>query len=357
MLRAELFLGAKLPLVMSVRIRVALESDRSNLIDLFRRHLTPQWNDDRYDALYLRCPHGPASAWVAHDDSNGALIGAAAAFPRKLYFDGVEREGFVLGDFCLEEKYRSLGPALMLQRACLEAVRPPYEFFYDFPSQNMMAVYRRLGIVRAVRLVRWAKPLRMSKKLESFVRSKTVARKLGAIGNVFLAHRGKKTRALNCEAQLHQGLCDEEFNSLDRKLQWQAGIRTACSAKYLNWRYLSQSPPIYEILTARRDGNLVGYVVITRDTQDARIIDLSYVEERAVGAQLLTEAVERLRLRGAATVSLNAGEEHPWNELFERAGFRRRESSPLVAYARSGSALTSDAFQKDWYVMQGERDS
>jgi len=76
-----------------------------------------------------------------------------------------------------------------------------------------------------------------------------------------------------------------------------------------------------------------------------------------VGAQLLTEAVERLRLRGAATVSLNAGEEHPWNELFERAGFRRRESSPLVAYARSGSALTSDAFQKDWYVMQGERDS
>jgi GNAT superfamily N-acetyltransferase len=343
---------------MCVRIRVAaLESDRTKLIDLFRRHLTPQWNDDRYDTLYLRCPHGPASAWVAHDDSTGALIGAAAAFPRKLYFDGMEREGFVLGDFCLEEKYRSLGPALMLQRACLEAVRPPYEFFYDFPSQNMMAIYKRLGIVRAGRLVRWAKPLRMDKKVDSFVRSKTVARELGAIGNIFLAHRGKKTRALNCEAELHQGLCGEEFTALDRKLQLEAGIRTARSAEYLNWRYLSQSPPIYEILTARRNGNLIGYAVVTRDTQDARIIDLSYVEERAVGAQLLTEAVERLRLRGAATVSLNAGEEHPWNELFERAGFRRRESSPLVAYARLGSALAPDVFQKDWYVMQGERDS
>jgi hypothetical protein len=343
---------------MSVRIRVAaLALDRANLIDLFRRHLTPQSDEDRFDALYLRCPHGPASAWVAHDSSTGALIGAAAAFPRKLYFDGMERMGFVLGDFCLEEKYRSLGPALMLQRACVEAVTPPYEFFYDFPSQNMMAIYKRLGIAQTGSLVRWAKPLRMDKKLEPFVRLKTVARELGAIGNVFLAHRGQKIRALDCEAELHQGLCEEEFTALDRKLQSKTGIRTARSEEYLNWRYLSQSPQIYELLTARRHGKLVGYAVVTRDIQDARIVDLSYVEEHAVVPQLLTEAVERLRLRGAATVSLNAGQDHPWNGLFKRAGFRRRESSPLVAYIRPGSELPSDIFQRDWYVMQGERDS
>jgi len=343
---------------MSVRIRTAaLESDRANLIDFFRRHLTPQWTEDRFDALYLRCPYGPASAWVAQDNSTGALIGAAAAFPRKLYFDGIERVGFVLGDFCLEEKYRSLGPALILQRACLEAVTPPYEFFYDFPSQKMMAIYKRLGIAQAGSLVRWAKPLRMDKKLERFVRSKTVARKLGAIGNLLLAHRGKKSRALNCEAGLHQGHCGEEFTALDRKLQVKTGIKTARSAEYLNWRYLSQSPQIYEILTVRRNGSLVGYVVVTRDIQDARIVDLSYVEEHAVVAQLLAEAVERLRLRGAATVSLNAGEGHPWNDLFEREGFQRRESSPLVVYAGLDSALASDVFQKNWYIMQGERDS
>ena len=319
--------------------------------------MTPQSSEERFEALYLRCPHGPARAWVVHDGSTGALIGAAAAFPRKFCFDGTERMGLVLGDFCLAEKYRSLGPALMLQRACLEAVVPPYEFCYDFPSQNMMAIYKRLEIEKAGSLVRWAKPLRLDRKLEPFVRSKAVARVLGAIGNVVLAGRGQKTRAHYCEVELHQGLCGEEFSVLDRQFQPRPGIRTARSAEYLNWRYLSQFPQRCEILTARRDGALVGYVVVTHDIQNARIVDMSSIEEHAVVAQLLTEAVERLRLRGAATVSLNAGREHPWSAFFERAGFRRRESSPVVVYARPGSKLAPDVFQKNWYVMQGERDS
>lgn len=343
---------------MPVRIHVAaLASDASNLIELFRRCLTPLSNRERFETLYLRCPHGPARAWVAQDDSSGELIGAAAAFPRKLRIDGTERLGFVLGDFCLERKYRSLGPALMLQRACLAAVVPPYEFFYDFPSRDMMAIYKRLGIPGAGNFVRWAKPLRIDKKLETLIRSKVIARELGAIGNVFLAHRGKKTRAHNCETELFEGHCGDEFTSLDRQLQTMPGIRTARSAEYLNWRYLSQSPQNYELLTARRHRVLIGYAVVTRDIQDARIVDLACIKEHTVVTQLLNEGVERLRFRGAATVSLNAGENHPWNELFERAGFRRRESSPLLAYVRPGSELRADTFQDNWYVMQGERDS
>lgn len=245
----------------------------------------------------------------------------------------------------------------MLQRACLAAVKPPYEFFYDFPSQEMMAIYKRMGITGAGKFVRWAKPLRVDKKLETFVRSKAIARKLGAMGSVFLAHRGKKIRDQDCEAELFEGPCGDEFTALDLQLSSMPGIWTARSAEYLNWRYLSQSSRNHELLTVRRSGILVGYAVVTRDIQDARIVDLSCIEEHGVVAQLLNEGVERLRLRGAATVSLNAGEKHPWNKHFERAGFRRRESSPLMAYVRPGSELTSDVFQNNWYVMQGERDS
>src|SRR5438552_452104 len=95
---------------MSLRIRRArLESDGTELMELLRRHLSPGADSRRFEWLYCACPHGAARAWLACESQTGAAVGAAAAFPRKMYFDGVERMGWVLGDFCFEERYRSLG--------------------------------------------------------------------------------------------------------------------------------------------------------------------------------------------------------------------------------------------------------
>src|SRR5947208_218760 len=173
---------------MSVRIRRAvLESDQASLIDLVRRHLTPRSNSERFRWLYCDSPHGVARAWLACAADSGAAVGAAAAFPRRVWLDGKEKRCWVLGDFCLDEKYRSLGPALQLQRACLEVLAEyPDEFCYDFPSQSMMTVYRRLDIQPTGTLVRWAMPLRAEGKLERVVRSKVIARGLSSVVNFAL---------------------------------------------------------------------------------------------------------------------------------------------------------------------------
>lgn len=344
---------------MTIRIRPAdLEADADDLVNLLERHLSRQVDAARFRWLYRDGIYGRARVWVAVEKDNGRIVGSAAAYPRSLSLSGKDRLGFVLGDFCMDEKYRSLGPSIQLQRACLNALQEPsFEFVYDFPSRGMMAVYKRLGIEQSGELVRWAKPLRVEQRLLGLVRSKSLARGLGILANPLLRRRGWRGDRNLCDLSLQQGPCSGEFSRLDREIQSKVGVRTLRSAEYLNWRYFGTSATRHEFLTARRAGKLLGYVVCSPAVEDARIVDLCSVEEHGVIARLLFGAVERMRAQGAATVSLNAGSAHPWNNLFERAGFQRRESSPIVVVVAPGSAISRTDFEHKWFVMQGERDS
>ncbi len=337
--------------------RAVFESDRAALTELFRRYLAPEADDRRFNWLYRACPCGQARAWVACDDASGSVIGAAAAFPRRFYFDGREQMGWVLGDFCVEERSRSLGPALQLQRACMEAVAPPFLFCYDFPSRGMMAIYKRLGIPQTGALVRWAKPLRCERKLESFLHSKKLARGIGAIVNFGLARQGWKGEKSACDLELLHGTCGEEFTLFDKIVNGRRGVSTVRPAEYLNWRYLSHPTVTHQILTARRGGKLAGYAVLAEAGENGTITDLCAVEESSVIGNLLGGVVEFFRQRGAGTVSLNAGFSHPWNSLFQKAGFHRREEVPVVAFIHPQAEPIKTSLRDRWFLMQGERDS
>ena len=344
---------------MPIRIRPAdLDADAEELINLFHRHFSTESDSARFRWLYRDGVCGPARVWVAVEKENGRIVGSAAAYPRRLSFNGKDRLGFVLGDFCIDEKYRSLGPSIQLQRACLTALQePPFEFIYDFPSRGMMAVYKRLGMEQSGELVRWARPLRVEQRLLGVVRSKGLARGLGILANPLLKRRGWRGDKNLCDLSLQQGPCGGEYSRLDNEIQNNAGVRTSRRAEYLNWRYFGTSAVRHEILTARRAGKLMGYVVSKPGVEDARIVDLCSVDEPGVIARLLFGAVERMRAQGAVTVSLNAGSAHPWNKLFERAGFQRREGSPIVVVVAPGSSIARTEFEHNWFVMQGERDS
>jgi hypothetical protein len=72
---------------------------------------------------------------------------------------------------------------------------------------------------------------------------------------------------------------------------------------------------------------------------------------------LIDAAVCFLKATGTKAVSLAAGEGHPWNSLFERTGFRRREASPIVVVSRTGATIKSSDFKAQCYLMEGDRDS
>src|SRR5262245_3485414 len=128
---------------MAVSIReVDLHRDRAELIAFLLENLTERSNELRFNWLYLENPSGQARAWMALNEA-GETVGFGAAFPRLMWFDNKPRRGWVLGDLCVAPSCRSLGPALLLQRACLKSLAiDGNPIWFDFPSQSMMAIYR-----------------------------------------------------------------------------------------------------------------------------------------------------------------------------------------------------------------------
>lgn len=341
------------------RIRPAdPEADRAFLIDLLSQNLGPSAGGRRYEWLYLENPHGRARAWVATEVASGRGVGAAAAFPRTLFVGGSIRHGWVLGDFCIDQRHRSLGLALQLQRACLEEIASaPLPLAYDFPSDRMMAIYRRMQISAAGQIVRWAKPLRVNRKISNLVGSPGLAGLLAAPVNELL--EWKDFAALSAGGWVivnHEGICKEEFTHLAHSVGSRYGCCVERSAEYLNWRYFRHPLEHHELLAARHDGELRGYVVFSHTGEDAKIVDLFGIGDTAMWTALVARVVSLLRDRRVVTLSIPATGSSPWSILLKGWGFHPREVAPIVVYAPSSGADSVEG-ASSWFLTDGDRES
>ena len=346
---------------MKLTIRPAdLKSDKSLIIDTLLRFLTPSSDDRRFSWLYENNPHGRARAWIAQDVDNDKTIGISAAFPRRVYIDGKDQLSWVLGDFCVSDTYRTLGPALMLQRASLaDADSGEVAFCYDFPSKAMAAVYRRLQITSFGHMIRLAKPLRTDRKFKELTKSSTFGRALTIGGNLLLRLRQQRYRgACDVQVSLHDRDCSNEFSDLARSIGSRYGVCVQRSAEYLNWRYMNSPLCRYELITGRRSGALLGYAVFLHEGEDAMLVDLFGAAEDAVLNALIVHGVALMMTRGVQTLSVGVVESHPWRGLLEHHGFRAREVSPIMIYMPSNSEFRAVMKKENnWLLMQGDRDS
>lgn len=346
---------------MKILVRQAsLDSERHTIIEFLRRYLTPRSDEARFDWLYLNNPHGRAYVWVATQPDQSMPLGMAAAFPRRVLIQGRQIAGWVLGDFCISDEHRSLGPALQLQRACINGVDSgSAAFCYDFPSAGMMAVYRRLRIPETSALVRFAKPLRVDRKVTEFVKAPFLSRAISAAGNFVLRMSdGVSSPSREFEYALQQQHCGDEFTTLAQRVAGQWGMHIEHSAAYVNWRFLSNPLSRHEMLVARDRERVVGYVVFAGDREDATVIEMFGETDRAVVRGLVTALLKLLRERNIMTVSAPLSSSHPWAEMLQQHGFRRRESVPIVIYrAPQFGCQFNGADEAAWWFASGDRDS
>jgi hypothetical protein len=331
--------------------------DRRFFTDLLSRNLGPNAAGPRFDWLYLQNPHGLACAWVAIEEVTGQMTGAAAVFPRKFSLGGTPQPGYVLGDFCIDPRCRSLGLALKLQRTSLDHLRSTASFVTcDFPSDRMMAIYQRLQIDSMGQLVRWAKPLRGGRTISKFVKSARWAGRLATLGDKILKWRDMKPPSNGgWSVEEHQGECGEEFT----KLMLTVSSRYLCvdrSAEYLNWRYLKHPLIRHRMLTARRGSELSGYIVFSETSEDAKVADLFGLPNAAMWTALVYHVVALLHARGITTVSVPALDTNPWTGLLKRWGFFPRDGHPVVL-CFSKDILASGNPQCHWLLTDGDRES
>jgi Acetyltransferase (GNAT) domain len=341
---------------MTVSVRRANpESDRGELLDLLQANLPQLPHAQYFDWLYRNNPEGLALTWVATDTGGRRLIGMASAFPRRTYHLGSEVPCYVLGDFCIVPEYRSLGLALTLQRTCLAGLSEQgARFALDFPSDGMLAVYRRLGIQPDRTMVRYAKMLRANRKIAEHVAGSVVAYGLTVVANGILKLRDTRSRRRTTwTIAKEDGPCGEEFTQT--ALEWSLTTRNcaARTADFLNWRYHQHPLWQFEVLTARGEGKLHGYL-IQHPYRDDYFIDEVMGEDEAVRRDLLLEAIAIARARGVQTLCAPWLSSHSLPELLRDYGFLPRESHPVVLLSWLSGEGGPAGDKQDWYVSGGD---
>jgi hypothetical protein len=341
---------------MSVVVRPAdLQADRAQLIRLLSDTLNSSADARRFEWLYLKNPDGAARAWLAKDGASGHYMGASAIFPRRVKVRKQEITACIFGDFGIERDYRTLGPAVQLQRATLKGMREAgFAFGYDLPSTSMLGVYRRLEIEPAQSLLRMAKPLRANRKISQAVKPAVVAGAASAAANFALATRDSLRRSKSsADISAHTGRFAAEFTELANRADAGGAGHVHRTAEYLNWRFLDHPQRRYEILTAREGKELKGYLIFMEEGSDARIVDWFGEDVAEIRNSLVSHAVEILRGRNTETVSLPISASHPWRFELESLGFRARESQPIVTVENKAGAVE----RAPWFFLEGDRES
>jgi hypothetical protein len=323
---------------MTVTVRPAdLDSEREAFLGVLERNLPDLAHRRRFEWLYRANPAGHAWSWVACDIETKAVVGAASVFPRAVWVGNrTERCGQV-GDFAVDATYRSLGPAVMLQRATFGPVDSGMlTFCYDCPPHDQgMATFRRLRIDATCETRRYARLVRAERQVEKRLGSGRIAGAIASLANVALAARaagGRREPGL--EIAKHAGPFGEEFSVLDRVTGARGIVRSRRSAEDLNWRFREDPLHQYGVLTGRRRGELTAFLVFSSAGGEGLVVDLAGHLSGGVAVALLDAAAGAMRASGVQTLRMTVGDGQ-MSEILRQAGFRPRGAGPrVVAHTR-----------------------
>lgn len=313
-----------------------LDTERPQLIEVLQRNLPDFDHAARFEWLYRQNPAGAGRAWFACSVDPDRVIGAASLLPKLFWVRGQLVLGAQVGDFAVDSAHRSLGPALLLQKATMSPVdQGDFAFCYDCPPHDRgMATFVRLGLAPVCRMARFARLLRADEAVRKRVPGGPIVHApVSLVANILLSlfTRARSVRGLDIE-KLDEDF-GEEFSALDASVAAADSDRGFARARLhsndLNWRFRRHPSWEYDVLTVRRTGELVGFVVYRRYQTRARVYDALAKSEEIFGV-LLQSAAEDAFCQGASTIDLLGV--HPSREasLAAAAGYSYREPAERV---------------------------
>ena len=324
---------------MSLAVRaVSFTDDRQEMLELLTRNFGAG-QEKPFEWRHINNPAGQAWSWFVHD-GNKTAVATASVFPRRIFVAGKLVLCGQVGGFAVDAGYRSLGPALLLQRTTFEPVNSgALAFCYDCPPHDRgMSTFARLGMSPSCEMIRWALPLRSDEFLQKRLGNGIWTKPLVAAANIFLATRRANRLVRGIEITELSGFFGDEFSQLDRLVSCCGVIRTSRSAELLNWRYRENPAWDTQVLQARRAGELLGFLTWRQYSGRAYILDLFGVQLNATGPALLEAAIEVCRGRNAYSLHGFCPEHSDLEPSFRAVGFRRRDRDArvCVTYEKSG---------------------
>lgn len=327
--------------------------EKTTLLELLGRNLSELDHAARFEWLYSDNPAGKAWSWFICDGDGDSPIGLASVFPRFFWVDqSMERVGQV-GDFAVDAAYRSLGPALRLQKATFELVDGGVlKFCYDCPPHERgMSTFRRLGLAPICRMVRFTRLVRV----DAAVRERLPGGGIVHAPTIFVANALLRVRARlrrkpkSIVLETLEGRFGEEFDAFELGLRrYEHNVRARRMADELNWRYRSNPLNRYLVTTARLHGDLIGFSVSSEIKPNTRLVEMSAATDAARFA-LLEGLVEIARARENARVNTYVADRSRDAAGARKAGFVRREpANRIVVYDAQDYDSSAGIQSLDW---------
>jgi hypothetical protein len=345
---------------MTLRVRpVCFDTDRKEFVELLQRNLPALPHAERFAWLYERNPDGPAWAWIVVNEANQKAVGATALFPHGFWLGSKKARCGQVGDFAIDIAYRSLGPALQLQRSTFKPVDDgELAFCYDCPPHDQgMSTFLRLGLSASSSIYRHAKVLKVDRLLENRMGRGICTTATAKVGNLGLQILNLRFGHVSgTEISLLPGPFDHEFDTLDSAIVDDRSVRASRSAAHLNWRFRQDPLHEYQVLVARRNGELLAYVVVALESSGATVVDLFGKELTQLGAVLLDAARDICQKASLETLHAFLSDSCRLDPLFKGAGFWKRELAARVVVHTSKQGWTQAflAAKPEWSFQRLE---
>ncbi|HEU4407756.1 MAG TPA: GNAT family N-acetyltransferase [Polyangiaceae bacterium] len=319
---------------------------------------------ERIRWLYERNPEGPPTTVVVEDQGRDGVVGCASLVPRRVRLGGREARVGVASDLAVDRRHRFAGPALMLQRALLEAAkRERYDFIWGYPNKNALPIIKRMGYTLVGESTSWVRPLRTG----AFLQRVTAPALAGLGAPVLDAALGLAEGAASLALAFghegaHLGPADARFDALWERGRGAHDITGVRDAAFLRWRY-DEFPSARHYtfgLASRRSGALAGFVTYRGlGGGRAHVADLFCEQPARQLEALLLCFVRVLRSAGYASVALDLIADEGLSARLRRLGFLRRpqaRSFVIHPLGLAGGELEAVTDPRRWHIIDGDLD-
>lgn len=316
--------------------------------------------EKRFQWFYIKNPLPKVALYTLRkSDQLDVLLGTKTVTPRGWSYKEQEANIAVFGDFFVDGKHRSLGPALKLLKDVIESAKASHDLVYGFPNKKAEPVFKRAGFKNVGKLIRYSRVIRTGDLFKNHNKLKKVSF-LAPIADVLLGLYLK----LSCFATTNYTLreemsADSRFDELwefARDKYTAIGLR---DANYINWRALSFPKRDMKLVSFSKPNteDLQAYVVYCTDSNGHFWVEDVLCKK---GAQQLKSVLMKFfsyaQRNSAKTVSFSFSGETETIKILRELDMQPREGRPIYGISGDNGKHQLEDFVSDAYLTNLDED-
>ena len=340
------------------------EKHAHSVVDLLMENFQ-DYSKERFHWFYQEHPYGLPKTILAECKETGEIVGSGSLTQRYFFLNNIKFLAGMAVDFNIKKKHRVFGPATILQKTILDAVKnSEIDLILVSPGQAAKGVFARIGYEILGESKKYSKTLKIGPKIDHHINIPMLSRMVSifldrALWLIDIIKLFPRAKGTDIEILSE---CDERFNSLWEKGKSSYHIIGERSASYLNWRFIRHNKNQNRIFCIKNktDHSLKGYIIFNVKDNIATIVDLFTINEKNILTYLLLKFSFLMRKQHVNVVQTSFLGSVSFKKYLKKAMFIERgvdRLSMLFIGEKLSEGHKTQIFDSDnWYLFKDEID-